>query len=163
MVGKWQREIEATKMKQQSILTANGVSPNPHVLAVKAEVHFILDDCLCPFCLQVAKSSRFLVINSKGKYDNRLGLCPYCNKKIMWKTLRFLDSATAEMYAEWVFNYRMSGFWQKINFSEWKKRLYVIGWAEDFWSEYRKRKGDSDVAFDKDRLFDNYGIDMRSK
>jgi hypothetical protein len=49
---------------------------------------------------------------------------------------------TPEQYADWVFPYGHSGFWQKCKFETWKKRLSQIGWAQRFWQRYKELKGE---------------------
>jgi len=49
---------------------------------------------------------------------------------------------TAKQYADWVYPYSHSGFWQKVKFETWKKRLFLMGWTEEFWDHYKELRAD---------------------
>ena len=60
-----------------------------------------------------------------------------------------LTNQTPEQYADCVYDYRSSGFFQKIKFDAWKKRLWEVGWSMRFWTRYKALKGeDADKTFD---------------
>lgn len=89
---------------------------------------------ICPFCLET--SNKF-TIESHG-----LIKCPNCSLETKIKTLLFVKDCTNEEYAQWVFNYRLSGFFKKINFEKWSKKLKELGINYEFWEHYKKLKGD---------------------
>lgn len=101
----------------------------------------------CPFCLHDDKLKAFLVSTKKGISQKKAN-CPECHNGMMMKSLT--ADWTPEEYAEWVFEYRRSGFWQKCKFSTWKDRLYKRGWSKRFWDKYRELKGsdESEDYFD---------------
>jgi hypothetical protein len=51
-----------------------------------------------------------------------------------------MEAWSAKEYAAWVFEYRSSGFWQKVQpfFETWKKHLGMMKWSKDFWDEYKR-------------------------
>ena len=99
----------------------------------------------CPFCLGYNRLRLFLVSTKKG-YDRGSGKCPLCGKGAKLQTLVKMETWGPEEYAAFVFDYRSSGFWQKIKFDTWKKRLGMMGWNEQFWNEYRRLRGDAPDA-----------------
>ena len=88
---------------------------------------------ICPFCLET--SNKFIIEN-KG-----LIKCPNCSNFMRLKTLLFVKDCTNKEYAKWVYEYRLSGFFKKINFEQWTKKLKELGIAYEFWEEYKKLKG----------------------
>lgn len=122
--------------KQQTVLTDTGIKQNPFIYAetpineqLRGKVVF------CPFCLYQNKFEHYEII------DKRLVKCPNCNTRINGKTLIFLTNASIEDFAKWVYNYRLSGFFQKIDFAKWRERLKILGMSKIFWGEYNKLKG----------------------
>jgi hypothetical protein len=99
----------------------------------------------CPFCLGYNRLRLFLVSTKKG-YDRGKGKCPLCGQGAKLQTLVKMETWGPEEYAQFVFDYRSSGFWQKIKFHEWKKRLTLMCWTEQFWNEYRRLRGDAPDA-----------------
>lgn len=101
----------------------------------------------CPFCLHDDKLQAFLVSTKKG-ISQKKAACPECNNGMMMKSLT--SDWTPEQYAEWVFDYRKSGFFQKCPFQKWKKRLYEKGMAKRFWEKYNalKDEDESEDYFD---------------
>jgi hypothetical protein len=97
----------------------------------------------CPFCLGLNQLSAFLISTKKG-FDRGRGKCPLCGQGMKLQTLVKMEKWSAVEYAAWAFEYRSSGFWQKIQpfFATWKKRLGMMGWTEAFWSEYKRLRGD---------------------
>lgn len=93
---------------------------------------------MCPFCLYDDKLRAFLVSTKKGISQAR-AQCPECHNGMMMKSLT--TEWTPEEYAEWVYPYAGSGFWQKCKFSIWKERLYKMGWSHRFWTRYKELKG----------------------
>lgn len=94
---------------------------------------------MCPFCLHDDKLQAFLVSTKKGISQSKAA-CPECKNGMMMKSLT--TEWTPEQYAEWVYDYRKSGFWQKVPFSKWKERLYKMGWSHRFWTKYKQLKGE---------------------
>jgi ribosomal protein S27AE len=97
---------------------------------------------MCPFCLYQARLQRFLVSTSKG-ISHLKAQCPDCGNGMMMKSLT--SEWTPEQYAEFVYPYAGSGFWQKCKFETWKKRLAQIGWSKRFWDRYKALKGDDET------------------
>lgn len=93
----------------------------------------------CPFCLGIHPFSKYLISTKKG-YHKGLMQCPECNNKFRITTLT--EIASPEEYAEFVYPYSASGFWQKVPWTKWKERLYGIGWAQRFWKRYKELKGE---------------------
>ncbi len=117
----------------------------------------------CPFCLYKAKLSAFF-ISTKTGISQANAKCPECHNGMRMKSL--WNDMGASQYAEWVFNYRLSGFWQKCPFAVWKKRLKEIGWSTAFWARYRELKGveAADSMFsDAERMAEDYGIDTHEQ
>lgn len=142
-------------MKNQQSLAPRlprGCMPNLNHGARSIVEVTLLDDCLCPFCLMINKFPKFRISKPKKcsprgvhlVYDKRLARCPDCGTLLLWRTLRFMDSVDAVKFADWVFPYRLSSFWQKINFKKWNQRLSELGWSEDFWKRYHELRGDID-------------------
>jgi hypothetical protein len=101
----------------------------------------------CPFCLHDDRLQAFLVSTKKGISQARAE-CPECHNGMMMKSLT--SEWTPEQYAEWAYPYAGSGFWQKVPFETWKKRLHEIGWSHRFWERYKALKGsdESEDYFD---------------
>lgn len=89
---------------------------------------------LCPFCLE--ESNKFTI------ESHALIKCPNCLNQMKLKTLIFIKECSNQDYARWVFEYRLSGFFKKVNFEKWSKKLKDLGIALEFWDEYKKLKGD---------------------
>ncbi len=95
---------------------------------------------ICPFCLET--SNKFIIEN-KG-----LIKCSNCSNFMRLKTLLFVKDCTNQEYAKWVFEYRLSGFFKKVNFDLWTKKMKELNISYEFWEEYRKLKGE-DSDFEK--------------
>ena len=106
--GKWKREDKAYWDKHQAKFTPSG-SLTQKIIS-KAEITTITEPVSCPFCLHFGKIGEFLISTKKG-YHKGLGLCPECKNQMQLRSLT--AEWTPEQYAEWCFNYRLSGFWQK--------------------------------------------------
>ena len=106
--------------------------------AKKAETFVIGGWVYCPFCLFYAKMGAFLISTKKG-FHRGLGKCSDCNQKMQLRTLT--SEWTIEEYAEWCYNYSVSGFWQKVPYQKWSSRLKKMGWAQKFWNRYKALKG----------------------
>lgn len=92
----------------------------------------------CPFCLYFGGHREFETLTKKGKPSKKI-ICPACKNGMLNRTLT--TKMTAEQYAEFVYMYSSSGFWQKINFEQWKERLNKLGMAKQFWDKYKLLKG----------------------
>jgi hypothetical protein len=123
--------------KQQMVFLNGRISENKNAYAIKALIINFNEKVLCPFCLNFELFSLF---SKKGN----LYTCPKCENKVMLKTLYNVRKMTAQDFAKWVFEYRLSGFFDKINFQEWNKKLFDVcfGFGFDFWEEYKKLKGE---------------------
>ena len=108
----------------------------------------------CPFCLYEDKLQAFLISNKEGISQGK-ALCPDCNNSMMMKSL--YNDWTTKQYAEWVFNYRRSGFWQKCPHDKWKKRLFAAGMVKEFWDTYKELQNYSEVDHTFDRLTSTEG------
>jgi len=91
---------------------------------------------ICPFCLET--SNKF-TIESHG-----LVRCNNCSVDMKVKTLLFVKDCSNEDYAKWVFNYRLSGFFHKVNFEKWNQKMKDLGISFEFWDEYKKLKGENE-------------------
>ncbi len=106
----------------------------------------------CIFCLGISKLRLFLISTKKG-YNRSLGKCPVCGQKMRLETLVKMLKWTPEEYAKFVFDYRQSGFWQKVAFEDWKKRLDMMGWSQPFWTEYKRLRGDPENYAEYEQSF----------
>jgi hypothetical protein len=63
---------------------------------------------------------------------------------MMLRTL--VKEMNVEDFARWVFEYRLSGFWEKVfpNFETWNKKLKDLGINYEFWENYKRLKGDNE-------------------
>ena len=77
--------------------------------------------------------------------------CPNCSNFTRLKTLLFVKDCTNQEYAKWVFDYRLSGFFKKINFELWTKKMHKLGMSYEFWEKYKELKGEN-INEDKDEL-----------
>lgn len=139
--SKWKREMAARDDKLQT--TLNPKSPSFIQSKKKAIVNIAetySGEYSCPFCLHRGKIYQFLISTKKG-YHKGLGHCPECDNKMNLKTLT--KDMTPEQFAQFAYEYSCQGYWQKVPFGKFNQRLIDIGWAERFWMEYKKLKGDS--------------------
>lgn len=74
------------------------------------------------------------------------------------------ESLTKEMnpeqYAEWVYDYRRRGFFQKVPFKKWCDRMHKIGISFRFWKKYKQLKGESEE--DLEDKADQYEADHQA-
>ena len=112
-------------------------------------------DVTCPFCLGLNKM-RFFLISTKKGFNRSLGKCPLCQNGMRLQTLMKMTVWTPEQYAAFVYDYRRSGFWQKIQFPIWKKRLGMMGWTEKFWTDYKRLRGDVEKEAEDRELEDKW-------
>lgn len=141
--------------KQQTVFALQEdavIKDNPSKYAVVTQTGIDpFKNTTCPFCLSLNRVRTFLISTKKG-FDRGLGKCPSCGQKMKLQTLVKMETWKPEEYAAFVFDYRKSGFWQKIKFAEWKNRLKLMGWTKPFWDEYKRLRGDADP--EKDKMFE---------
>jgi hypothetical protein len=137
--GRYVRDSKSKDNKKQSRFDKSGwLQPVDKEVEVVFTGASINEQVMCPFCLYQAKLSAFFISNKKGISQTNAH-CPDCNHDMRMKSL--WNNWGAKEYAEWVFDYRHSGFWQKCPFAKWKERLHKIGWAHEFWTRYKELKG----------------------
>ncbi len=138
-VKKYNREQQALRDKQQ--LQIDTLKPMSNPLAEK-QVDLKQQTAICPFCLFTNDLSKFLYSCGSG-FHKRLGVCPECKHKSELRTLVTIPTMTPQEYAQFVFDYRLSGFWEKCNFKVWRERLdSEPEQARKFWNRYYDLRGD---------------------
>lgn len=127
----WADEIQAKfnargepKVKQKPVTTFEGK-------------YSMTEQFACPFCLAIHEFRRYLISTKKGIHQG-LAECPECKNKCRITTLT--GAMTPTEYADYIYTQVRSGIWQKIPFNKWKQRLYKLGWAGEFWKQYKKLK-----------------------
>ena len=103
----------------------------------------------CPFCLFRGKLQRFMVSDSQGisRYKAK---CPECKTGMLMRTLIALSNMNdrkIEDYARWCFMYSLNGFWDKVKWETWSKRLAKYEWTITFWGKYRALKGEAQAKY----------------
>ena len=106
-------------------------------------------EVLCPFCLHEGPLGAFLISTKKG-FHKGLGKCPECQNMMQLRTLT--AKWTPSQFAEWVYDYRLSGFWQKCKFKTFNDRLYRLGWSYEFWDRYKQLKGENQTEAYEDYI-----------
>lgn len=140
---KYVRQERASKDLQQTVFAQGALKENPHKWATYTEKG--LDpfrDVTCLFCLGLNPVRLFLISTKKG-YHRSQGKCPLCGQGMMLKSLSKVMTSP-EQYAVFAYNYAKMGFWKKVSFEIWKKRLGMMGWTDRFWTEYKRLRGDLD-------------------
>ena len=140
-------QLEYDKKQLQFALDGS-IIINKTVLNEQTPIDAIINEqnyYLCPFCLE--KSNKYTIKN-KG-----LICCPNCLVDMKVKTILFVQDCSNQEYAQWVYNYRLSGFFSKINFEKWNKKLKDLGIAYEFWEEYKKLKGEENQE-EKQKSYD---------
>jgi hypothetical protein len=135
-------QLEYDKKQLQFALDGSLII-NQKVLDEQTPIDAVINESnyyLCPFCLE--KSNKYTIKN-KG-----LICCPNCLVDMRVKTILFVQNCSNQEYAQWVYNYRLSGFFKKINFEKWTKKLKQLGIAYEFWEEYKKLKGEDNAFTD---------------
>lgn len=138
---KYRREQIAQSDKAQSTFGSSGQVQKKAGVKIERKVLNMNKPVFCPFCLEGDYLKNFLVSTKKGLSTSK-AQCPHCQSGMLLRTV--LRKWTVEEYADWVFAYRVSGFWQKINFEKWSKNLEIKGWARDFWDRYKALKGEAE-------------------
>lgn len=153
---KYQREEKARYDKQQTILTENTIKPNPRKYAETQLEDQYNKKVICPFCLTWTTIQKML-ISTKSGYNKGLGCCPNCHNNIQFKTLFNMLEWEPPQFAKWIYDYRLTGFWQKIkpSFQEWNKQLYNLGFGfgKEFWDTYKRLKGEPN---DNESIYEHY-------
>jgi hypothetical protein len=143
-LSRFDRDYNNAMDKQQVKFTNTGWLEKPK--PPKTETNFTTVNSnelvVCPFCLYQAKLSAFFISNKQG-ISQKKAHCPECNNGMEMSSL-YNDWGSKE-YAQWVYKYRVFGFWKKCPFEIWKKRLKQMGWSLDFWIMYKQLKGEDDV------------------
>lgn len=136
------KEEKAIYDKLQTKLTPQGIAPNTFKYAKKSISETIGQKMLlCPFCLEHYYYWQF-------KYDKGFYECKHCKNLMKGSTLVLMfevfnkELIDAEKYAKFVYGYRTSGFFKKINFKEWCEKLHYWNISFEFWNEYKKLKGE---------------------
>ncbi len=125
--------------KEQTQLTISGCVTNPYRYATKEIQIKYEDKVLCPFCLSYDIFGHF------ERVRKQLFKCPICKNQIMLKTLDRVRKMNSKDFADWVFGYRLTGFWNKVypDVKQWFGKLYNFSYDfySDFRIEYNKLKG----------------------
>jgi transcription elongation factor Elf1 len=127
----------------QAILVDSGIAKNPS-LYTTSETSTLFSPrkkVTCPFCLGLEEFRQFLVSTKKG-ISTGSAKCPLCGLGFRMKSLVGMAKWTPKEYADWVYAYTADGFWKKVKFDTWKKRLFLMGWTNDFWLRYKELKGE---------------------
>jgi transcription elongation factor Elf1 len=142
----------ARRDPHQAVLANSGIDKNPSLYTVIESSMAInpKKKVTCPFCLGLSEFRLFLVSGKKG-ISLGTAKCPLCGLTFRMKSLVCMAKWTAKEYADWVFEYSHAGFWTKVKFDTWKKRLYLMRWTEEFWERYHELKGE-----DKDESYTDY-------
>lgn len=137
----WKDKQKVYYDKQQTKLSIDGCEQNSFMFAKNLPNIEYWMVVTCPFCLEHNQFWRFK--KKQGLYK-----CPICTNEMMLTTLAItFDLSTNEAienFAQWVFNYRRNGFFQKIypKFEKWNKRLWELKISFVFWQKYNKLKGE---------------------
>ena len=157
----WHNQEKSEKDLQQQIFFKTdsqevSLKGNPHKFATVTEKGIDpFKSTTCPFCLSYSKLRLFLISTKKG-FDRGRGLCPVCGQGMKLQTLVKMEKWSAKEYAQFVFDYRTSGFWQKIVFATWSKHLKMMNWSQPFWDEYKRLKGDLPGAEEQKEFDDKW-------
>jgi transcription elongation factor Elf1 len=159
--SKYKREQAAIDDKQQATLNPK----SPTFIAEKQDQKTTIVQAhsgkyYCPFCFHKDDIGIYLISTKKG-FHKSLGKCPECGNEMQIKTLT--ADMSIEQYAEFVFGYSKSGFWQKINFKKFNERLKAIGWSERFWLKYKQLKGDDTNETYEEMLYRSQEEDARAQ
>jgi hypothetical protein len=135
----WERDIESKADLKQLFFKDGQLTQKPPpevtITAFNDKIY------TCPFCLYQSSTGKF-VISTKSGFHKGLGLCPECKNKSQWVTLH--RRWRIRQFALFVYQYRLSGFWQKCKYERFNTRLRLIGQLDNFWNEYRRLKGDTE-------------------
>jgi len=146
---RYRMQEHARRDPHQMVLKNSGIDKNPRLYTVVESSMEInpKKKVTCPFCLGLEGFRLFLVSTKKG-ISRGMAKCPLCGLSFHMKSLVNMAKWTAKEYADWVFEYSKAGFWAKVKFDTWKKRLFLMGWTNDFWDRYKELKGeDTDESY----------------
>lgn len=136
-------EMPTAQDKLQTILTSTGIAPNPNNFAKIFFADKVKDKMvICPFCLNIEYLSSYIL--DKGLYK-----CKYCKNRMTEKTLNIIfdifnqQKIDIAAYALWVYNYRLSGFFEKVDFKYWNNQMWKMSISQEFWDNYKRLKGES--------------------
>jgi hypothetical protein len=145
MVNQHERYLLQEKLKHDSkqwILRDGSILPNDFKFAIIDFPFETTEFLICPFCLSKSQPSKYL-LREKNRYNAK---CPICKNGVLFKTLFSMLKWTPKQFADFVFGYRLSGFWGKIqpSFKEWNNRLYALGFGFgiEFWNRNKELKGE---------------------
>jgi len=148
-MSKYKREDKVWRDRAQTQLAPDPIREQViHPKPAKKDVTTITGTFMCPFCLHLGPISEYLVSTKKGISQGK-ALCPECKQGMMMRSLT--SEWTPEEFAEWVYPYTRSGFWQKCSFKKFNERLKRLGWSYPFWTRYKQLKGE-----DKSETYDQY-------
>lgn len=139
--SKWRRQHDSHTDRKQTFLdptSPKGMQERMPPSTIETTVY--AGKFFCPFCLYIGKLGEFRVQTKKG-WSEKKAQCPDCKNGMMMKSL--IVTQTVEEYAEWVYMYAASGFWQKIPFTKFCRRLKDLGWSYRFWGRYKALKGEA--------------------
>ena len=134
------KRLKAERDPKQMVMAPNrlvGCKPRQPVLNI--HMSFTNIKYRCPFCLYIGAINEFYIQTKKGVSQKR-ARCPDCNTLMYMRSLT--KHMTVEEYAEWVFNYSLSGFWKKCPYEKFKTRMKKLGWSRRFWDRYRALIGE---------------------
>lgn len=149
------RGEEVKHDKNQLMFSSSGqLKANPNIVIISHETLLPLDKQMSfPFCLGLSEFRKFLVSNKQGISRN-LGKCPLCRNGLYLQSLFKMSKFTGKGYADWVFSYK--GFFKKIKWNEWRGRLKLIGWTQEFWDRYHELKGEREEEGGPEDSFMDY-------
>jgi hypothetical protein len=116
---------------------------------------------ICPYCL-TPKMAVMSVTFKKDGHLSSMRKCPVCQRK--WRKESALrEETTVQAYARWVVNYGPRWFFEKAGWEQWHAKLNAYGWADEFWTEYRRLKPKLDNGVDGDIAYGKYLAEQESK
>lgn len=161
MVSKRTRRKIKADNKQKTLSFGKPEKAKEKDAGVKVDITMSDERYHCPFCLWNAKIHEFKVLLKSGK-PSKMYRCPDCQNQMRQNTLT--ENRSVEEYAQWCFDYSSSGFWDKVPFEKFNKRLRNFGMSRRFWKHYKMLKGEGDVP---DRpaepIFPNISEEDRAK
>lgn len=159
--GRYNRDYKARHDKQQAKLDPKSPSfLKEQVKEIISVTTLRTGNYACPFCLHSDTVDKFLISTKQG-YHKGLGKCPECSNQMQLKTL--FAKMTPEEFAEFAFGYASDGYWNKVPFSKFNRRLQQIGWLDRFWTRYKELKGDSPAEKYQDYLMRHQEEEAKEK
>lgn len=116
----------------------------PNTSGIETKIEVLTTFFYCPFCLHKDYLFRFERRLPSGKVSKRY-TCPECDATMRQDSLT--KKQTPEEYAEWVYHYSCDGFWFKVDWKKFNKRLQELGIARRFWDKYKQLKGDKTETY----------------